>query len=141
MKRTYFIALMASILGMNTYAGIVPTTVTGATNYNPIGYVGEYSTEEAVSGGDVSIEADAAGEDLSFTNVLGGFTTGEGATASENSVYMAGGCVADLYGADACGDASQNSIIMEGGQAESLSARTHHMQTPSPTVLASQGER
>ena len=111
---------MASILGMNTYAGIVPTTVTGATNYNPIGYVGEYSTEEAVSGGDVSIEADAAGEDLSFMNVLGGFTSGEGATASENSVYMAGGCVADLYGADACGDASQNSIIMAGGQAESL---------------------
>ena len=118
MKRTMFITMLAAaLMGGQVFADVIPTT-TDATDWGGGTYAGAYSGTADVSRANVTInEEQEGGDDLSHDGVYGGYTEGEQATASNNSVTMDGGQVYEVSGGHSnAGSASYNSVTISGGQ-------------------------
>ena len=104
---------------LNLVVGSVPEPTTTTASLIRYGsYAGQYSPTADVSGAKVTIQADGDhGDDHSSDEILGGFTEGEQASASNNSVTMTGGQVNFVYGGGSSyGDAKDNSTDVRGGQ-------------------------
>ena len=122
MKKTLFITMIAAALvGGQVFAAVIPTT-TDADMVDDGFYVGVYNQTADVSGANVTInEEQEGGEDFSGSRVYGGFTEGEQATASNNSVTMTGGQVATVEGGySTSGDATYNTVTVSGGQVDEV---------------------
>ena len=117
MKKTLFITMIAAaLMGGQVFADYIPTT-TDANKEDDTFYVGEYSETDDVSRANVTINEETEGGD-DFTNsvIMAGSTTGEGKTASHNSITMTGGQVGDAYGGSSqSGKAEYNTATMTGG--------------------------
>ena len=137
MKRTMFITMLAAALvGSQVFADFIPTT-TNAGEVADGFYAGKYSLTEDVSGANVTInEKQEGGEDFSQIEVYGGFTIGEQAAASNNSVTMTGGQVAAVEGGYSnSGHANNNNTTMTGGQVSTLSGGTGQTSASGNTAI------
>ncbi|MDO4955320.1 MAG: autotransporter domain-containing protein [Akkermansia sp.] len=99
--------------------GSVPEPTT--TTASPIGYgtyAGAYSKTDAVSGGDVTIQADGDhGDDHSSDEIVGGFTEGVQMDATYNTITMTGGQVFMVGGGSSIyGNAENNTVSVSDGQ-------------------------
>ena len=122
MKKTLFITMLAAaLMGGQVFADAIPTT-TDADMVDDGFYVGVYNQTADVSGANVTInEEEDGGEDFSGSRVYGGFTEGEQAIASNNSVTMTGGQVAAVEGGySSSGDATYNTVTVSGGQVDEV---------------------
>ena len=122
MKKTLFITMLAAaLMGGQVFAAYIPTT-TDADMVDDGFYVGVYNQTADVSGANVTInEEEDGGEDFSGSRVYGGFTEGEQAIASNNSVTMTGGQVAAVEGGySSSGDATYNTVTVSGGQVDEV---------------------
>ena len=124
MKKTLFITMLAAALmgGQVLAEEFIPTTVTGATKVDNWSYAGAYSTTADVSGASVTIQKDLDhGDDHSSDQIYGGFTDGEQASATYNSVTMSSGQVDSVRGGSSGqGDASNNTVTISGGQVDNF---------------------
>ena len=123
MKKTLFITMLAAALvGSQAFAADPIPTTTDAEDRGDGIYAGAYSETADVSRANVTInEEPEGGDDFSGSRVYGGYTGGEQATASNNSVTMTGGQVANVVGGNSSsGEASDNKVTMTGGQVSTL---------------------
>lgn len=123
MKKTLFITMLAAALvGSQVFAADPIPTTTDAEDRGDGIYADAYSETADVSRANVTInEEEEGGDDLSNSGVYGGYTEGEQATASNNSVTMTGGQVANVVGGNSSsGEASDNKVTMTGGQVSTL---------------------
>ena len=123
MKKTLFITMLAAALvGSQVFAAAPIPTTTDAEDRGDGIYAGAYSETADVSGENVTInEETEGGGDLSNSGVYGGYTGGEQATASNNSVTMTGGQVSAVYGGNSTnGDATYNTASVSGGLANAV---------------------
>ncbi|MDO4818284.1 MAG: PEP-CTERM sorting domain-containing protein [Akkermansia sp.] len=144
MKKTLYLSILAAALtGSQMFAeDFIPTT-TDATPVDYINYAGAYSETADVSGENVTInEETEGGDDFSQIVITAGETTGEGKTASHNSITMTGGQVAGVYGgASNSGKAEYNTATITGGIAiEVYGATNWSGNVTNNTATASGGE-
>ena len=144
MKKTLFITMLAAaLMGSQVLAEeFTPTTVSNASLYYGIMYVGEYSLTDDVSGGNVTIQKDLdLGDDLSGCVVYGGRADAENKIATNNAVTMSGGQVDYVYGG-AClaGTATLNTITISGGQVDTVYGGSGGTIAENNTVTISGGQ-
>ena len=142
MKNTLYLSILAAaLMGGQVFAAVIPTTTDANEEGNRF-YVGEYSQTADVSGANVTInEEPEGGDDFSGSRVYGGYTGGEQTTASNNSVTMTGGQVANVVGGySSSGDASDNKITMTGGQVKNLYGGEGNTTASRNTVIMTGGK-
>ena len=117
MKKTLYLSILAAaLMGGQVFADYIPTT-TDAPEVGDRFYVGEYSQTADVSRANVTInEEQEGGADFTNSVIMAGSTTGEGKTASHNSITMTGGQVGVAYGGSSeSGKAEYNTATITGG--------------------------
>ncbi len=121
MKKTLFVTMLAAaLMGGQVYA----TGLSGITHQSsgavPPTYYGQFTEQADVTGGDVTVSADAGVIEVpSEVCVIGGYTR-EG-SAYENSITMSGGEVLLLAGGESRdGSATFNIVNFTGGSAISV---------------------
>ena len=117
MKKTLYLSILAAaLMGGQVFADYIPTT-TDADKVADGYYVGEYSQTADVSRANVTInEEQEGGADFTNSVIMAGSTTGEGKTASHNSITMTGGQVGGAYGGSSeSGKAEYNTATITGG--------------------------
>lgn len=99
----------------------MPTAVEGATYQFDNCYAGVHAAKGRPDGGDVTVRAEAGGQDMSSAHIIGNWNEADDERAYWGTVTMTGGEVHDLYGAWCPrGDAGHSTVIMQGGTARNI---------------------